>query len=116
MSITSFLKVNEWNHKENNLDVGAEVTVNGECYVGELKEKTQINLDSHWAKEIGHIGGSKDVYQVKDEGGRLHEVSCSSLQHRSRHIICCGHITDDKCHDRFATSQSQIWGGLNIEQ
>ncbi len=72
MSITSFFQVVGWNDKENKLDVGAEVTVNGEHYVGELKEKTLINLDSHWAKVIGHIGGSKDVYQVEDEGGRLH--------------------------------------------
>jgi hypothetical protein len=105
MSITSFLKVDEWNHEENNLDVGAEVTVNGERYVGELKEKIQINLDSHWAKVIGHIGDSEDVYQVEGEGGRLHEVSLSSLRHCSRHIICCGHITDDKCHDHFAMQQ-----------
>ncbi len=79
MSITSFLKVNEWNDEENKLDIGAEVTINGEHYVGELKEETQINLDSHWAKVIGYIGGSDDVYQVKDEGGRLHEVLHSSL-------------------------------------
>jgi hypothetical protein len=105
ISITLFLKVDEWNHEENNLDVGAEVTVNGERYAGELKEKTQINLDSHWAKVIGHIDGSKDVYQVEDEGGRLHEVSLSSLQHRSRHIICCDHITDDKSHDCFTMQQ-----------
>jgi hypothetical protein len=59
----------------------------------------------HWAKVIGHIGGSNDVYQVEDEGGRLHEVSRSSLRHCSRHIICCGHITDDKCHERFAMQQ-----------
>ncbi len=105
MSITSFLKVDEWNDEENKLDVGAEVTISGERYVGELKENTQINLDSHWAKVIGYIGGSNDVYQVEDGGGRLHEVSRSSLRHRSRHIICCGHITDDKCHDRFAMQQ-----------
>jgi hypothetical protein len=74
MSITSFLKVDEWNDEENELDGGAEVTINGERYVGELKENTQINLDSHWAKVIGYIGGSNDVYQVDDEGGRLHEV------------------------------------------
>jgi hypothetical protein len=102
MSITSFLKVDEWNDEEKKLDIGAEVTINGECYVGELKEKTQINLDSHWEKVIGYIGGSNNVYQVEDEGGRLHEVLRSSLQHRSRHIICCGHISDDKCHNHFA--------------
>jgi hypothetical protein len=95
MSITSFLKVDEWNDEENKLDIGAQVIVNGERYVGELKVKTQINLDLHWAKVIGHIDGSKDVYQVKDEGGRSHEMLYSSLWHCSRHIICCGHITDD---------------------
>ncbi len=105
MSITSFLKFDEWNDEENKLDVGAEVTVNGEHYVGELKEKIQINLDSHWEKVIGHNGGSEDVYQVEYEGGRLHEVLRSSLRHHSRHIICCGHFTDDKCHDRFAMQQ-----------
>jgi hypothetical protein len=94
--------VDEWNKKDGELEVDAEVTVNGELYIGEAKADTEINKESYWAKVIRHVGGVDNVYVVEDDDGKQHEVPRENLRHRKRHVICCGHVSDDKRHDRFA--------------
>ena len=91
-----------WNDEVGELNIGAEVTVNGERLVGDDSEDN----DQHelvLAKVTKRIGA--DMYQEEDWNGELHEVARSSLRLRHRHTICCGHITDDKLHDHFAMQQ-----------
>lgn len=105
MSVSSFLEIEKWNRSDGELNVGDEVTVNGERYIGNNKETIAIAMDSYWAKVVRHIGVHGDMYQVEDEHGSMHDVRRSSLRHRCRHTICCGHVSDDKLHDRFAMQQ-----------
>lgn len=99
MSVSSFLKVDIWNKVDGHLSIGAEVTVNGELYVGDERDTITINMESYWAKVTGYVGDN--IYQVEDSNGKVHEVHRSLLRSRERHTICCGHVTDDKLHDRL---------------
>ncbi len=100
MSIVSFLMVDEWNKEVGILNNNAEVTVNGERYIGEQRAETCINSKSYWEKIIRR--DENDTYIVENADAEQRKVSRSQLRHRSRHIICCGHVSDDKRHDRFA--------------
>ena len=103
MSVSSFLEVDKWNDEDGKLEIGSEVTVNGERYVGNEQEKTPININSYWAK-VAKLAG-EDVCEVEDADGKMHEVHRSTMRLCHCHIICCGHVTDDKLHDRFAMKQ-----------
>jgi hypothetical protein len=100
MSIVSFLMVNEWNKEEGILEIDAEVTVNGERYTGEERRERAIDPTSYWAKVIQH--NENHIYMVVNAEGEQRRVHRYQLRHHSRHIICCGHVSDDKRHDRFA--------------
>jgi hypothetical protein len=105
VSISSFLMVDEWNKENGELPDGAEVTVNGERYVGEERDKVTINMSSFWARVINVVDKDNGIYRVEDDGGNTHDMPRASLRYRRRHTICCGHISDDKLHDRFAMQQ-----------
>ena len=105
MSISLFLMVNKWNKLTGILCVGAEVAGGGERYVGKDIESIVVNLSLYWARVSSSLGGDNDLYEVEDGLGEKHVVPRSSIRHHDWHTICCGHISDDKLHDRFAMQQ-----------
>ena len=42
------------------------------------------------------------MYEVTDAQGKVHHIHHANLRHRKRHSVACGHVTDDKVHDRHA--------------
>ncbi len=100
MSIVSFLLVDEWNKEEGILEIDAEVTVNGEQYTSEEHREKAIDPTSYWAKVIQC--NENHIYMVVNAKGKQRRVHRYQLHHRLRHIVCCGHVSDDKCHDCFA--------------
>ena len=73
--------------------------------MGKDIESIVVNLSSYWARVSSSLGGDNDLYEVEDGLGEKHVVPHSSLRHHDWHTICCGHISDDKLHDRFAMQQ-----------
>ncbi len=100
MSIISFLLVDEWNKVEGILEIDAEVTVNGERYTGEERCERAIDPTSYWAKVIQC--NESHIYMVVNAEGEQRRVHRYQLRYRSRHIVWCGHVSDDKRHDCFA--------------
>ena len=102
VAISSFLLVDEWNKDTGELPVGAEVTVNGESYVGDEKDKVTINLSSFWARVTSVVDKENNIYRVEDNGGIMHDLPRASMRYRRQHTIRCGHVSNNKKHDRFA--------------
>ncbi|KAL7534418.1 hypothetical protein ACHAXR_005863 [Thalassiosira sp. AJA248-18] len=107
VSIASWLLAAEWNKTSGKLKVGDEVTVFGEL-VGE-----KVNENSFWGKVTRIIDEDKELYEITDKNGNEHNPKRSDLRHRQRHSVACGHVTDDKSHDRYAmqtfTTRELIW-------
>jgi len=78
------------------LPLGAEVTVNGE-FAGE-----KVNMSSFWATVTKVVSLEDEVHEVTDAHDNTHIINQSAFRHRSRQSVACGHITDDKVHDRHA--------------
>jgi hypothetical protein len=96
VSISSWIQAAEWNKTTGNLPIGAEVTVDGE-FTGD-----DINKESFWG-EVTYISQAEDdMYEVTDGQGQTHHIKRSRLRYRKRHSVACGHVTDDKVHDRHA--------------
>jgi hypothetical protein len=100
MSIVSFLLVDKWNKEEGILEIDAEVTVNGERYTGEERRERAIYPTSYWAKVIQR--NENHIYMVVNAEGKQQRVHRYQLCHHLRHIVCSGHVSDDKHHDHFA--------------
>jgi hypothetical protein len=100
MSIVSFHLVDKWNKEEGILEIDAEVTVNGEQYTGEKGRERAIDPTLYWAKVIQR--NENHIYMVVNAEGKQRRVIRYKLCHRLRHIVCCGHVSDDKRHDCFA--------------
>ena len=90
MSAMSFLLANEWNKSDCKLDVGDEITVDGEFYIcGQQRPK--ISLDSYWAVVTAHIIG--DLYKAEDAYGIIFELERKRLWLQKRHPVCCAHVS-----------------------
>ena len=102
MAIISFLLADEWNKTSGTLEVGQEVTVDGEFYIvdeDDSSEYPDINHDSYWAQVTANVGGDADVYTVTDAEGSTANITRARLRARKRHTIACPAVSDDKKHD-----------------
>ena len=86
----------EWNKTSGSLRVGDAVTAHGEL-AGET-----INMDSFWATVSKVASNDNEIYEITDANGTKHHLPRSLLRHRKWHNISCGHVSDDKVHDRQA--------------
>ena len=103
MAILSFLLVDEWNKQQGELEIGSEVTVNGELYIRDPENphyRPQINPDSYWATVTSKI--DDNTYSVTDADGKITNIERSRLRLRKLHTIASPAVSDDKKHDRFA--------------
>jgi len=108
VSMYDWLQMAEWNAMTGHLNVGAEVTVDGELIV---KKDTPISQDSHWATVVGPSPGQEPVYIVRDEQGTITTVPRARLRHRSVVTVACLGMSDDLKHDRFSNDH---WGRVEI--
>ena len=96
VSIACWIEAAEWDKTSGLLAVGSEVTSFGE-FSGE-----QLNLNSFWATVTKVLNADEGLYEVTDAKGVVHTINRSDLRNRRRHSVACGHVTDDKVHDRRA--------------
>ncbi|KAL7490747.1 hypothetical protein ACHAWT_000278 [Skeletonema menzelii] len=105
VSIVTWLLVDEWNKDEGKLDVGNEVTVNGEMSTEEF------NVDAFYARVTKVL--NDDMYEVTDVNNYTTNHHRRSLRLRKRHSVAIGHVSDDKTHDRHSmqhfTNQELPW-------
>jgi hypothetical protein len=92
IAVAQFLDVAAWNLLEGELDVGAEVTVNGEM-AGKKRAP-----DSYWARVVSNQ--VEDSCCVEDAEGVQRHVQRSLLRHRVFIKQCHAGVTGDKKHDR----------------
>ena len=75
MSIFSFLKTDKWNKVDGDLEVGQEVTVDGEFYIKDVDDphkRPDINHGSYWAVVSSCKHG--DIYTVTDSNGNANDI------------------------------------------
>jgi hypothetical protein len=92
IGVAQFLDVGAWNAMVGPLDVGAEVTVDGEV-AGEKRA-----AGSYWARVVSKE--AEDRYRVEDAEGVQVDVLRSQLRHRVFIEQCHAGVTGDKKHDR----------------
>ena len=94
MSVWSWIKVLEWDKSTGDLDVGAEVVVDGELAGAERVE------GSFWARVISRNGSS---YVVEDAAGVAHaDVDRARLRHRVLYTKSFVGVTGDRKHDSYS--------------
>ena len=59
-------------------------------------------MSSFWATVTKVVSLEDEVHEVTDAHDNTHIINQSAFRHRSRQSVACGHITDDKVHDRHA--------------
>jgi len=95
--VYDWLCVKTWNDKTSSLNVGDEVTVNGEL------AGSEIAPDSYFATIVRQV--SPGMYDVEQPGHPISSrhlcVPRELLRHRVVKNVVCGGISDDRSHDRW---------------